>query len=190
MVCVKNIIKSSTVLAMGTLLMVSCTTTNSSSANTNLPPIDGVEGVVTMVGSSPNARPVIESFNPQSQTEICPGSQRDYLGKFTGTIVKVKGDWGKSKITKEKCYDIKTIEVSQVVKGRPAYVGMLTKKADQTFLTTLDGKVMVLESPTSGVAGLVGKKVILDMLPSSNQNPKKGGDPLWKVVTYMEYPNP
>ncbi|MCX6127364.1 MAG: hypothetical protein NTV34_21800, partial [Proteobacteria bacterium] len=54
-------------LLIAAISITHCTTTSSA-------PKD-IEGVVVMVGSAPNARPVIEPDGPKSQVEICPGAE-------------------------------------------------------------------------------------------------------------------
>lgn len=164
------------------LILPHCTTTASSATD--------VEGVVVMVGSAPGARPILEPNGPKSQVEICPGPNQDYIRQFGGTVVKATGEWDKHKVTKERCFRADAFEVTQLVKGRPAFTGTLPKKGTTPFaLTTNDGRVMVLEKPSKGVLELSGKKVIMDLLPSnSTTGSGSATEPLWKVVSYMEIP--
>lgn len=148
-----------------------------------------LEGSVFMTGSAPNARPVLEAG--KATTALCSGDQRNYLAKFSGTVVSLDGSWSQEKHTKEKCFDIKSIKLLQINKGRPAVIGHLQKedKNKQTILTADDGKQYILESPSKGVRGLTGKKVALDLNPSEKMS-ADGSVNLWKVVSYMEFPSP
>ncbi len=161
--------------------LTSCTTTSSTASE--------IEGVVAMVGSAPNARPIVEPNGPKSQLEVCKGKEQDLLRKLGGTIVKASGEWSTDKLTKERCFAISSVKVTQLVKGRPAFIGNLSKDADGIVtLSSEEGKDMVLEHPAKGVIALVGKKVIMDLVPSVAVNEKKEGKTLWKVVTYLEHP--
>lgn len=161
----------------------SCTTTSQAGE---------LEGPVTLVGSAPNARPIIEAAGDKtkSQTNFCPGAQQDHLRKFSGTFVKVAGTWSTNKYTKEKCFEISSFRVTQITKDRPAMVGVL-KKEDTTYVLVSDeGKRYTLESPTKGVKELAGKKVITDLVPAGQTSDAKSAEASWKVVSYMEYPSP
>lgn len=167
-------------LVLISVLVSHCTTTSTTAGE--------IEGVVVMVGSLPNARPVIEPNGPKSQHEVCPSDEQTYLRRFGGTFVKATGEWGEHPVTKERCFHLKSFEVVQLIKGRPSFSGTLIKSSDGlTSLDTTDGRKMVLEHPSKGVSALTGKKVIMDLLPS-DKTTAGGKDPLWKVVSYMEVP--
>lgn len=149
-----------------------------------------VEGPVSLVGSAPNAHAIVEVGPEKTQTNFCPGDQQNYLRKFSGTTVKISGAWSTSKTTKEKCFEISSFQVTQITKGRPAFIGSL-KKDDASSKFTIeaeDGKKYVLESPTKGVKELAGKRVIADLVPASQTSEVKSAEPTWKIVSYMEYP--
>jgi hypothetical protein len=150
-----------------------------------------VEGVVVMVGSVPNARPVIEPNGPKSQIEICKGSEQDYLRNFGSTVVKATGDWVSSDLTKERCFMIRSFVVTQLVKGRTAYTGLLQKDNDKYSLVPDEAtsKPMQLEHPSKGVVALAGKKLIMDLLPSSKVEVNGIQSQVYKVVSYMELPS-
>lgn len=169
------------VLILITPLFSSCTTT--SQANE-------LEGPVSMVGSAPNARPVLDMGDAKSQTNVCPGPQQDLLRKFSGTFVKLSGAWSTNKVTKEKCFEVSSVQVTQITKGRPAMVGLLKKDDTKFVIEADDGKKYILESPTKGVKELAGKRVITDLVPASQTSEMKTAEQTWKVVSYMEYPTP
>ncbi len=157
----------------------SCTTT--SQANE-------LEGPVSMVGSAPNARPVLDLGDAKTQTNICPGPKQDYLRKFSGTFVKLSGDWSTNKITKEKCFEVSSFQVTQITKGRPAMIGTLKNDNAKYTVESDDGKKYVLETPSKGVKALAGKKVITDLVPAGQTSEMKTAEQTWKIVSYMEYP--
>jgi hypothetical protein len=173
--------KLSSIFLVSGLVLPSCTTTSSTAGE--------IEGVIVMVGSAPNARPVVEPNGPKTQLEICPGSEQDYLRQFGGIIVNGSGEWGEHPVTKERCFNLKSFVVSQLIKGRPAHIGTLQKEQDgQVVLMTEDQKKMTLERPSKGVLELVGKKVVFDLVASPKVASGGNGEQLWKVVSYMEFP--
>ena len=163
------------------MFLTHCTTTSSA-------PKD-IEGVVVMVGSAPNARPVIEPDGPKSQIEICPGAEEGFLRRFGGTIIKGEGEASTHPITKERCFLLKSFHVTQLIKGRPAYIGNLIKDTGGNIvLETLDGKKMTIEQPSKGITDLTGKKILIDLLSSPKAAQNGASGQLWKVVSYMEFP--
>jgi hypothetical protein len=168
-------------LFLSAFVFPGCTTTSSAAGE--------IEGVVVMVGSVPNARPVVEPNGPKTQLEICPGAEQDYLRRFGGIIISGTGQWSEHPVTKERCFQLKSFAVSQLIKGRPAHVGMLQKEnGGQIVLLNQEQKRMTLEHPSKGLLELVGKKVVLDLLASPKAVSGGSGEQLWKVVSYMEFP--
>lgn len=149
-----------------------------------------LEGPITLVGSAPNARPIMDNQPDKNQVNFCPGPQNDAIRRFSGTIVRVNGTWSTSKNTKEKCFEIASFRVTQITKDRPAMTGHLKKEEAKYVLESDEGKRFVIESPTKGVRELAGKKVIADLVPASQTSDVKSSEATWKVVSYMEYPTP
>lgn len=149
-----------------------------------------LEGPITLVGSAPNARPIIETGADKSQTDLCPGPQQDMLRRLSGTIVKVSGSWSTNKYTKEKCLEVSSFKVTQITKDRPAMIGELKKEDTKFVLVSDEGKRYVIESPTKGMKALAGKRLITDLVPAAQTGDTKSIEASWKVVSYMEYPTP
>ncbi|MCX6127365.1 MAG: hypothetical protein NTV34_21805, partial [Proteobacteria bacterium] len=106
-----------------------------------------------------------------------------------GTIIKGEGEGSTHPVTKERCFLLKSFQVTQLIKGRPAYIGNLTKDANGGIvLETLDGIKMAIEQPSKGITDLTGKKVIIDLLSSPKAAQNGASGQLWKVVSYMEFP--
>ena len=151
-----------------------------------------IEGPITLVGSAPNARPVMDigTGADKSQTNFCPGPEQDMLRRLSGTIVKVAGTWSTNKYTKEKCLAVSSLKVTQITKDRPAMIGQLKKEDTKFVLLSDEGKRYVIETPTKGVKDLAGKKLITDLVPAAESGDTKSTEGTWKVVSYMEYPTP
>jgi hypothetical protein len=168
---------------ISSVLFASCVTTAPTKAGE-------IEGVVVMVGSLPNARPVVESDGAKSQVETCAGPMQDYLRKFGGTIIKGKGEWSTNAATKERCFNLSDFEVTQLIKNRPAFTGILSKNTDGSLaLKTLSGATMALESPSKKITTLTGKKVVMDLTISTKTSTTADAVETWKVVSFMEFPD-
>jgi hypothetical protein len=169
--------------------LIGCTTTSKEiQANPN-----EIEGVVVMVGSAPLSRPVVEPNGPKSQVEICAGAKLDEIRKFSGTFIKMVGQWKDDAVAKARCYAVESFKPTQLVKGRPAIIGQLEAHTnDAVILKAETGKEYVILTPSKGVKELVGKKVILDLqqnIDPTQKSEKNGGAGVnWKVVAYMAYP--
>lgn len=158
-----------------------------------IPPVvsaNDMEGAITLVGSAPNARPIMATGADKSQTDFCPGPQQDMLRRLSGTIVKVSGSWSTNKYTKEKCLEVSSFKVTQITKDRPAMIGELKKEDAKYVLVSDEGKRYVLETPTKGIKELAGKKLITDLVPAAQTSDTTSTEASWKVVSYMEYPTP
>ena len=148
-----------------------------------------IEGQVTLVGSAFNSRPVLTVDGKASQVILCSDQNEKPLRLLGGTVIKISGNWTDGKTNKEKCFQIKSFNVNQISKGRAAYIGILSKEAnDQFVLIDEAGKRYVLEQATKGLKKLQGKRVITDLIISAQANTKQS-EQRWKIVSYMEYPS-
>ena len=149
-----------------------------------------LEGQINIVGSSFNSRPVIILDNNPNQQVLCPGPMEKPLRMLGGTVTKLTGDWSANKGTKEKCFQVASFAVTQISKGKPAYIGTLIKEANEQYVITDESsKRYSLERASKGLKKLEGKKVITDLVPAT-QGSAGQSEQHWKVVSYMEYPTP
>ena len=195
-------------LALSLIVLVFCSCVTAQAANA-LPPAKAaapaanavktqiassvnLEGPITLVGSAPNARPIMEAGagSDKTQTDFCPGPQQDMLRRLSGTFVKVSGTWSNNKYTKEKCLEVSSFKVTQITKDRPAMIGQLKKEDAKYVLVSDEGKRYVIETPTKGMRELAGKKLITDLVPAVQSGDTKSTEATWKVVSYMEFPSP
>jgi hypothetical protein len=144
---------------------------------------DEVSGLVKVVGSAYNARVVLTDSTGQNQQALCRDDSGKRIGRLSGMTVKAKGAWD-AKDPKDRCFAVSSFEIEKATSGRKPLVGILNRKDADFVLETSDGQQHALDRVSTGLKGMVGKKVIVDVKPLKGAN---GGES-WKVVSYSEYP--
>lgn len=144
-----------------------------------------IQGLVRVVGSSLNQQVLLAESGKSDGPALCRGDVGKRIGRLTGLVVKVTGDWHLNKKGEKSCVEPKDFQVLKLPNGRDPVVGTLSEKSGVYEVASEDGKTRSLADVPDGLKKLSGKKVILDLRTIESPAAK---DVPAKVVSYSEHP--
>jgi hypothetical protein len=144
---------------------------------------ESISGLIKVVGSAYNAKVVLTDLDGKNQQDLCRDESGKKIGRLSGMTITASGKWD-AKDPKERCFAASFFEIDKASSGRKPLVGTLNQKGTDFVLDTGDGQQHTLDGLSSGLKGMVGKKVIVDV----KQLKGAQGVESSKVVSYSEYP--
>jgi hypothetical protein len=142
-----------------------------------------ITGVVRVAGGGFSQEIQVLQEGQDTPLVLCDTPEAGRVKKLAAMTVKVTGSWQLNKQGQKSCFTTKSFVVTKHISGREPLVGTLVKNNESFAIKDEGGKEFKLTEVSSGLAKLVGKKVIVDAKSINTSNKK-----VLKVVSYGEFP--